>query len=88
MPLLNQKDKDFFFINEDNQERIVDSIVDLMNRRLPTFNKLWDRLKDMQVLNPMRKGILGVINLNTRLQEVFNPPSKDKKEKAFSRYNI
>lgn len=82
MPLLNQKDKDFFFINEENQERIVDSIIDLINRRLPTFNKSWDRLKDMQVLTPMRKGILGVTNLNTRLQEIFNPPSKDKKEKA------
>jgi len=82
MPVLNQKDKDFFFINEENQERIVNLIIDLMNRRLPTFNKSWDRLRDMQVLTPMRKGILGVINLNNRLQEMFNPQSKDKKEKT------
>ena len=82
MPVLNQKDKDFFFINEENQERIVNLIIDLINRRLPTFNKSWDRLRDMQVLTPMRKGILGVINLNNRLQEMFNPQSKDKKEKT------
>jgi exodeoxyribonuclease V alpha subunit len=82
MPLLNQKDKDFFFINEDNQDKILSTIVDLMSRRLPKFNKSWDILRDMQVLTPMRKGILGVNNLNTRLQEIFNSPSKDKKEKT------
>ena len=82
MPLLNQKDKDFFFINENNQDKILNTIIDLMNRRLPKFNKSWDILKDMQVLTPMRKGILGVNNLNIRLQEIFNSPSKDKKEKT------
>jgi exodeoxyribonuclease V alpha subunit len=82
MPLLNQRDKDFFFISEENQDRIVNTIIDLINRRLPKFNKSWDILKDMQVLTPMRKGTLGVTNLNTRLQEIFNPPSKDKKEKT------
>ena len=82
MPLLNQKDKDFFFINENDQDKILNTIIDLMNRRLPKFNKSWDILKDMQVLTPMRKGILGVNNLNIRLQEIFNPPSKDKKEKT------
>ncbi|EHI97470.1 helicase, RecD/TraA family [Clostridium sp. DL-VIII] len=82
MPLLNQKDKDFFFISEENQERIVNTIIDLINRRLPKFNKSWDILKDMQVLTPMRKGTLGVSNLNNRLQEIFNPQSKDKKEKT------
>jgi len=82
MPLLNQKDKDFFFINENDQDKILNTIIDLMNRRLPKFNESWDILKDMQVLTPMRKGILGVNNLNIRLQEIFNSPSKDKKEKT------
>ncbi|OOM11987.1 ATP-dependent RecD-like DNA helicase [Clostridium saccharobutylicum] len=82
MPLLNQKDKDFFFISVDNQEKIVDTIIDLLNRRLPKFNKSWDKLRDMQVLTPMRKGTLGVNSLNMRLQEIFNPASKDKKEKT------
>lgn len=82
MPLLNQKDKDFFFINENDQDKILNTIIDLMDRRLPKFNKSWNILKDMQVLTPMRKGMLGVNNLNVRLQEVFNPPSQDKKEKT------
>ena len=82
MPLLNQKDKDFFFISEDNQDKILNTIIDLMNKRLPKFNKSWEILKDMQVLTPMRKGTLGVNNLNIRLQEIFNSPSKDKKEKT------
>lgn len=82
MPILNQKDKDFFFISQENVDRVVDTIIDLINRRLPTFNKSWDKLRDMQVLTPMRKGILGVTNLNIRLQEIFNPPSNEKKEKS------
>ena len=82
MPLLNQKDKDFFFISEDNQDKILNTIIDLMNKRLPKFNKSWEILKDMQVLTPMRKGTLGVNNLNIRLQEIFNSPSMDKKEKT------
>ena len=82
MPLLNQKDKDFFFINGENAEKIVDTIKDLINRRLPGFNKSWDKLRDMQILTPMRKGTLGVINLNSSLQEMFNPPARDKKEKS------
>lgn len=83
MPLLNQKDKDFFFIHSENQEQIVETIKDLIDRRLPKFNKTWDKLRDMQVLTPMRKGILGVTNLNNNLQKMFNKPSKDKKEKEF-----
>ncbi|SFC32558.1 ATP-dependent RecD-like DNA helicase [Clostridium uliginosum] len=81
MPILNQKNKDFFFINEENPNNTVATIIDLINRRLPNFNKSWDRFRDMQVLSPMRKSTLGVNNLNMKLQEVFNPPSKDKKEK-------
>lgn len=81
LPILNKKDKDFFFIEEENLNKTVSVIIDLINRRLPTFNKHWDKFKDMQVLTPMRKGMLGVNNLNLNLQRVFNSPSKDKKEK-------
>ncbi len=80
MPILNKKDKDFFFINEEKIENIISTIIDLMKRRLPAFNKELDVLRDIQVLTPMRKGNLGVINLNEKLQEVFNPSNKNKKE--------
>ncbi len=83
MPLLNKKDKDFFFIGQENMDGIVETIIDLMNRRLPKFNNGWDILRDMQVLTPMRKGTLGVTNLNNRLQEMFNKQAKEKNEKEF-----
>lgn len=81
MPLLNRKDKDFYFIKEENMDSILNILLDLINRRLPNFNKVWDKRRDIQVLTPMKKGILGVVNLNERLQEILNPPSKGKKEK-------
>ena len=83
VPILNQRDKDFFFINELDQEKVVDTVIDLMNRRLPNFNKSWDRMRDIQVLTPMRKGTLGVINLNNKLQAMFNPKTPDKKEREY-----
>ena len=81
MPILNQKDKDFFFQRYENMEGILKTLLDLINRRLPGFNKKWDRMRDIQILAPMKKGILGVVNLNEKLQEVLNPPSKSKKER-------
>ena len=54
-----------------------------MNRRLPNFNKSWDRMRDIQVLTPMRKGTLCVINLNNKLQAMFNPKTPDKKEREY-----
>lgn len=81
MPFLNRKNNDFYFIKEEDIEGILNIILDLVNRRLPTFNKEWDKIKDMQILTPMKKGVLGVVNLNEKLQEILNPPSKNKKEK-------
>lgn len=83
MPILNKKDKDFYFIGSSEPEKILDSIISLINTRLPKFNKEWDKMKDIQILSPMRKGILGIDNLNERLQEVLNPKSKSKKEKEY-----
>ncbi|WP_244833676.1 ATP-dependent RecD-like DNA helicase [Clostridium sp. BJN0001] len=80
MPILNKKDKDFFFIRHENPEKILSTVIDLIGKRLPNFNKTWDRVWDIQVLSPMKKGTLGVINLNSKLQEVFNPKSQSKKE--------
>lgn len=80
MPYLNRKDNDFYFIKDENINNILFTLLDLINRRLPNFNKKWDKRRDIQILSPIKKGPLGIINLNERLQEVLNPPSKDKKE--------
>ncbi|MBP1890551.1 exodeoxyribonuclease V alpha subunit [Clostridium moniliforme] len=81
MPYLNKKGNDFYFIKEDSQDEILTTIIDLINRRLPTFNKDWDKLRDIQLLTPMRKGTLGVLNMNESIQNVLNPPANYKKEK-------
>ncbi|MDE6182028.1 MAG: ATP-dependent RecD-like DNA helicase, partial [Eubacteriales bacterium] len=81
-PILNEKDKDFFFLKKYNMEELNQTIVELITKRLPKFLNISD-LKDIQVLCPMRKTPIGIINLNTILQNALNPPSKDKKEKEF-----
>ncbi|MGL5378641.1 SF1B family DNA helicase RecD2 [Clostridium sp.] len=81
MPELNKKQGDFFFEVKEEYDSIIYTVVDLINRRLPKFNSKWDKLKDIQILTPTRKGDLGVQNLNNRLQEILNPESPTKKEK-------
>lgn len=83
LPYLNKKGGDFFFDNRESNEEILETILDLVNRRLPLFNSKCSKIRDFQVLSPTRKGILGVDNLNNELQSILNPPSKDKKERKF-----
>ena len=81
---LNSKGKDFFFIRKDTNEDIMSEIIGVVNERLPKFYKL-DKLKDIQVLASMRKGDLGVSNLNVELQKHLNKPEKFKVEETFSK---
>ena len=68
---LNVKGKDFFFIKKEGDD-ILQEIVGIVSERLPKFYGV-DKLKDIQVLSPMRKGTLGVNNLNIELQKSLNP---------------
>ena len=83
LPYLNKKDGDFFFDNRENNESILQTILDLVNRRIPMFNSKWNKVKDIQILSPTRKGIVGIENLNNELQAILNPPDKYKKERKF-----
>ncbi|MCY6958799.1 SF1B family DNA helicase RecD2 [Clostridium brassicae] len=83
MPILNKKDKDFYFINCKESDKILETLIGLINKRLPNFNKNWNKIKDIQILSPMRKGTLGVVNLNNCLQKVLNPPTNEKQEIQF-----
>lgn len=77
MPLLNKRDKDFFFVPRGSVESIVGTIMDLCSRRLPdTYG--YEPMKHIQVLTPTRKGPTGVVNLNIELQKVLNKPQKNK----------
>lgn len=81
---LNVKNKDFFFLRKNNNEEILNEIIGLVSERLPKFYK-FDKLKDIQVLTSMRKGDLGVNNLNIELQKYLNPPNKYKQEEQFAK---
>lgn len=83
MPILNDKDKDFFFIREENQEIILNTLIELINTRLPKFNSSWNKMQHIQILSPMKKGSLGVNNLNGKLQDILNPRENGKKEKEY-----
>lgn len=76
MPYVNMKGSDFFFINGDDSLETLNKTIDLVNERLPKFNKSWDKIKDFQILTPMRRGDLGVYNLNKILQKVLNENTK------------
>ncbi len=54
----------------------------MVNERLPKFYKV-DKLKDIQVLSSMRKGELGVTNLNIELQKYLNKKKNLKLKKIF-----
>lgn len=83
MPILNKKNKDFYFINCEDRDKISDTLIGLINKRLPKFNKNWNKVRDIQILSPMRKGPLGIEILNKNLQEILNPKDKNKSEKEF-----
>ena len=84
-PILNQKDKDFFLLNRNSPEKIIETIIELCTVRLPRAYKL-NPYTDIQVLTPMRKNVVGVNVLNTALQNALNPPSNTKKEKKFGEF--
>ncbi len=80
MPLMNVKGSDFFIERRDTVGAVAETLADLVARRLPAFMAL-DPMRDIQVLSPTRKGDIGVVMLNERLQALLNPPSPDKAER-------
>lgn len=81
-PYLNIKNKDFFFEQVLLPEDILQTVLELVTTRLPKY-KNFDSMEDIQVLTPMKKGLLGVYNLNDSLQALLNPPAPGKKELHF-----
>ncbi|MBA1334016.1 MAG: RecD-like DNA helicase YrrC [Firmicutes bacterium] len=80
-PVANSREGDFFFLERKDMQQIVSTILDLCKNRLPEYNG-YNPLTDIQVLSPMRKGPVGVENLNIRLQDCLNPAAAHKKEKT------
>lgn len=82
-PDCNAKDKDFFLLRRSTEKEMLATIKELCLTRLPDYYKELSAVSDMQILTPVRKGLLGSINLNKELQEVLNPLNKSLEEKTF-----
>ena len=80
-PYVNEKEKDFFFMERRSEPALVTLIIDLATRRLSDYYTDLDPIKDIQVLTPVHKGPLGTVALNEMLQEALNPPDPSKNEK-------
>ena len=74
--------EDFFFINEYNQEKILENILSLSKDRLKKYGD-YDFFKNIQVITPSKKGLIGTRELNKYLQQELNPKEDGKKEKTF-----
>ncbi|NSW91568.1 MAG: ATP-dependent RecD-like DNA helicase [Firmicutes bacterium] len=66
------RNNDFFFIEEEDPQKIVETIKGLCTSRLPLYYKV-NPINDIQVLSPMQRGETGAYNLNLVLQETLNP---------------
>lgn len=75
---LDNKSKDFFFLERNDVNVIYKHMIMLIQEKLPGYVNA--KPTEIQVLTPMKKGNLGAETLNNILQEYLNPPSQDKKE--------
>ena len=78
---LDNKSMDFFFLKRYDADKIINVTLQLIKQKLPKFVGASEY--DIQVLTPMRKGLLGVERLNTVLQMYLNPPDASKREKEY-----
>ncbi len=78
MPEINNRSKDFFYINTSDPAEMADTVIGLVTRRLPGYTGAAPM--DIQVLGALKSGLCGVENLNNRLQDALNPRVYGKNE--------
>jgi exodeoxyribonuclease V alpha subunit len=67
-----KEDTDFYFIQEEDPEKALSQIITLCSERIPQHFG-FHPVKDIQVLTPMHRGVIGVSNLNIEFQKKLNP---------------
>ena len=77
MPVLDVKDKDFFFMPRQLDEDVAYTVGELCAARLP---RAYGEDEVIQVISPTKRGVSGTEALNARLQSLINPPAREKKE--------
>ena len=78
--LLDNKSRDFFFLNRQDADKAIGVCMLLVSQKLPGY--VHAQPTDIQVLTPTRKGLLGVERLNGLMQNYLNPPDRRKAEHA------
>ena len=78
---LDNKSRDFFFLKREDANVIISVVLTLIQKKLPKY--VHAAQTDIQVLTPMRKGLLGVERLNEILQHYLNPPDPKKREREY-----
>ena len=73
--------KDFFFVQENSQERILNFVLSLYKNGLKKFED-YDTFKSVQIITPTKKGEVGTRELNKKVQELINPKDIKKQERA------
>ena len=79
---LDNSSNDFLYIERENAQTALNATIGLMMSKLPDYVKA--KPVDIQVLTPMRGGILGVNSLNEQLQKYINPADENKREKEIA----
>ena len=81
------EDSDLYFVSAEEPEAIVQTVVDLVQRRLPQKFQV-DPVRDVQVLCPMNRSLTGARNINQALQEALNPPGEHSVDKFGNRFSV
>lgn len=82
--MFGELEKDFFFVEEGNQEKVLNFVLSLYKDGLKKFDGYED-FKSVQIITPSKKGMCGTRELNKKIQELINPETSGKKEKAYRR---
>ncbi len=77
MPVLDVKDRDFFFMPRQYDDDVANTVGELCATRLP---RAYGVDEVIQVISPTKRGVVGTEALNARLQLLINPPAREKKE--------
>lgn len=83
----NSLKEDFFYINEYNQDKILYNILSLCKDRLKKYGD-YEFFKNIQVITPSKRGMIGTRELNKYLQQELNPKSEDKQEKISRKFYL
>lgn len=83
--ILNEKGKDFFLIERNTPNEIVNTLISLIKNKL---SKKFNLKKDLQIICPCKRGIVGTIEINKRLQNVMNQNKETTEEFSYGFYKF